>query len=261
MILISKRILYFFVILVLGFFFILGIQGYVYFLHAAENIGQEMQFLAERILFLTLIFAIVATVLFFHMLRKSRNILKELDKIIELSRFSRFSSDLSIQKLGPLGDKVALLYNQISELSEKKTLKISALHNLNDFLINNIQLPLLITDVTGTIVHASKQYLDSNEKNRSEVLDASIQQLYQEIDIKNIILMLIKNKAPIENESISNTHVSFFPILNREGSITYVVCVFERFRVITTISKKTEDTIQKVESPKLLRRVFSRWFQ
>jgi hypothetical protein len=222
MILVRKRVIWFLVVLILCFTIGLGYLGYA-FLDKSNFFFSGMEKIrGEWMLFLGIVSAVVLLTVLFIVNLRSRNILRELDRMIDLSRFGGFAPGTSVRKLGDFGEKIKLLYYQLNVQNEKKSLKISAQSNLIGFLVSNIELPLFVSNVMGMIVYVSKELTDKLEISRGEALNNRVNVLFPEFSFQNMALNMEKSKAPI-TEEISKRTVTFYPVQNRMNQLAYVV--------------------------------------
>lgn len=199
-----------------------GIYGYRMVLEAQSMEQAALKYNAERFLFISLVAAaavfLLAAVAFYRGIRVD----KELDKIIELNRYQDFSPKRNMEKLGMLGDKITELYRRLNTLGEYKTLKISALTVLNSFLIENVHLPLLITDVRGTILQATEEIAEKLRSGKSEMINSLITDFVPEMKMQNVVFEVNKARGSIEGNAGKNTF-SCYPVYNRNNELSYLV--------------------------------------
>jgi hypothetical protein len=138
MLLVKKIHLYviFFIVflIILGF----GINGYLVFSRLEPGPGLSAKFQAENFIYLIILATLILICLLIYLQLRSRNVFKELDKIIELSKVGSYSVGDHSRKLGDLGRKIDEINSRLEILNEMKSLKISTLYNLNNFIIDQI---------------------------------------------------------------------------------------------------------------------------
>ena len=142
MILINRRLLIALAVVVIAASLGAGLFGYQKILGSEGLSGEELRFQAETFLFYFFITAIILITGFTTLLLRVRNVDRQLDRLIEMSRYSDIYPSKHFVGLGPLGERLRLLYRNINNLNIRKTMKISALANLNEFMMNNINLVL-----------------------------------------------------------------------------------------------------------------------
>ncbi len=199
-----------------------GIYGYQLLLEAPSMEQAALKYNAERFLFISLVSAAAVFLLAAFAFYRGIRVDKELDKIIELNRYQDFSPKRNMEKLGMLGDKITELYRRLNTLGEYKTLKISALTVLNSFLVENVHLPLLITDVRGTILQATEEIADKLKNGKSEMIRSSITDFVPEMKMQNVVFEVNKERGSIEVKAGNNTF-SCYPVYNRNNELSYLV--------------------------------------
>jgi transcriptional regulator with PAS, ATPase and Fis domain len=235
----------------------LGINGYLTVKGVSVQDDLSFKYIAENFLFISFILIIVLVIVFLFILFKSRNVIKELDKIVELSQQGDYSPSRHLEKLGTLGEKISDLNAQISTLNDMKSVKISSISNLNDFLLNKIDAKLLITDISGQIVKVSKSFLDSFDIEKKNIIDKNIEELIENLDIRSLNSELKSRKSFILKGGIrlknleNGKYFIFYPISNMKNQLSNIVCVVEDEKTIKKLleeEKKSnlegEDIIQ-----------------
>ena len=176
---------------------------------------------AERFLYISVVGVSVILLSFLATAGRTLSVYRELDKRGD------FSPELSMKKLGSIGERITLLYFTLNTLNEKKSLKISSLSGLTEFLVEQVELPLFVTDVRGTMLYVSRVFIESSEKNRGEVLNMSVEDLYPDVPYGDALLKLDKNRAPVEISEL-RTALTLVGVHNRMNELSYVVWVFEK---------------------------------
>ena len=219
----------------------IGIRGYQLIYQAKGFSDVEVKYYAETLLYIALVCIVLISAVFLAILLKSRRILKELDKIIDLTRIGNISIEEPLKKIGRLGEKIRILYYHINALNEKRSLKISSLTAINSFLLNNIEMSLLMTDVTGTIVDSTRRYLEKNGLEKAAVIGHDIKELFPDVEFEEIVKQLTKEHKLIETPS--KERPSFFPIFNSLGELSNVLCIVGKEKLFTGVTLlKTEKT-------------------
>ncbi|HUZ17889.1 MAG TPA: hypothetical protein VMV68_05845 [Spirochaetia bacterium] len=224
MVTIGKKQLLALMTLVCGATLFIGIFGYFSTVGSGGG-AAERTFQAQQVLYVSLLVLIAEIFASVQVFRRSRDLIRELDKIIELSKHSGFSPTGNVRRLGPIGARIDLLYHSLSSLNDKKTLKISALSGLVEFLCDNIALPLVVTTVTGTIVHASRSLAERVKFSQAELMERPIEEILHGIAFAEVAAEIDKSHSPIDRE-IDKNMLTFYPIRNRDANLAYVVCGF-----------------------------------
>ncbi len=224
MILIGRRALVVLGVIVLLATGFLGVYGYRAVVGDGAAAGRS--FSAQQFLYVSLLVLVLEAILFVRVMLRSRNIGRELDKLIEITRFRGLSKAQNLDRLGPIGKQIGLLYEQLNSLSERKTLKISSLSELTEFLMNNISAPALATTVDGTVVYVSRTLTDRLKRSRNEVIDSRLEELAPGIVVAEVVAELDRSHSSIQRKSERGA-LSLYPIRNVANQLAYIVCVFQ----------------------------------
>lgn len=197
MLLIKRSVLIiFFAIVILS---LIGTALWALFLTGGEVLpsADELRFRAETLLFTAIVVSTALIIVFVLIITRSRNIDKMLDKLIRQNNMNPSSTKEGLLRLGKTGGKLNLLYRQIDEVSEKRGLKISAMSGALKFYSERLPDPLLLIDLSGKVVQESSGWsqLFGNEESASE---RSIEDIFPEISLTDIIFKLEKTHLPVE---------------------------------------------------------------
>ena len=231
MILIRRVFLLFLLVLACTAVLVLGIRSFLLFSGSSESSLEEMKLRSEGILFLSITFSAIILLIFGLTLLRSWNIFRELDKIIDLTRHGSVSMEESLMRIGALGDKIRSLNQQLSETNEMKTLRISSLVGINAFLLNNINLPLLTTDITGKVTGASPKLLEKLKADHSAVIGKNIKTALPELDFQQVIstLEIKRSKLFLDENKAAAT---FVPVFNRRRDLSDIICILGQEDII-----------------------------
>lgn len=234
--------------------------GYaVYSYIALTNISSEevlsIRFFAENFLYFTLILIIIMTFVFLSTILKSRNIFKELDKVIELSRQGKYLSGNQLKKLGILGEKVIEINSQLNSLNEMKSLKISSLSNVINLLLEKSKLNIMLLDAQGQISKVSDQLLAELQIADKDIIGQYAENILENFSYSNVINELKKTKfvalkSPLNLDVMgqpADVNVVIYPILNYRNDVSGCVCVFETEEDFEIIIQKRELIVEGVK--------------
>ncbi len=221
----------------------LGSIGYIYIGNSPGFAWSEAKKYSEIVLFLSIIFSILLAAVSAAVFLRNKNILKELDKVVEMSLYSNFSPVESLRKLSLIGEKIEHIYRNVSTVNEKRLLKISAMHNLNGFLLENLSLPVIVTDVRGVIVSVSRQARD-RAGDRQISPGEYITNVYTELNFQDVLETLNHGRSFTEARA-EKEDFRFYPVRNRESNIAYIVSVLGGARVYTM-----DQAVPKPQQPK-----------
>lgn len=247
MILINRNLLIILALIVIAAAIGAGVFGYQVILGSEGLKGDEIRFQAESFLFYFIVAAVVLITGFAVLLLRVRHVDRQLDKLIEMSKYSDIYPAKHFAGLGPLGERLKLIYRQINNLNIRKTMKISALSNLNEFLLNNISLPLVVTDVTGTILYSNSAFADKLGSTRGELKSKKIDLIYPELNIPVLMLELSRQHIPVEKES-NRIKITCYPVHNIAAGMNYVVFVPDKKATYSNHQKSGVDAVLKGKS-------------
>jgi len=247
MILINRNLLIVLALIVIAASIGAGVFGHQVILDSEGLQGDEIRFQAESFLFYFIVTAFVLTTGFAALLFRVRHVDRQLDKLIEMSKYSDIYPAKHFVGLGPLGERLKLIYRQINNLNIRKTMKISALANLNEFLLNNITLPLVVTDVTGIILYSNSSFADKFNSTRGELKTTGIDLIFSELNIPVLMLELSRQHIPVEKES-NRIRLTCYPVHNVSAEMNYVVFVPDKKAAYINLQKTGVDAIRKGNS-------------
>ena len=258
MIIVKKWVLFLMMLVSLSLVAAIGARGYVILGGASTYTWQQSKLQAEIFVYLAIVFSIVFLSVYGAVLLRSRNLYKELDRLIELTRFGSISIEDTLKKIGRLGEKIRLIYYQLNELNEKRSLKISALSRINDFLLNNIDLSCLMLDASGKVTEASRRYLESRDIPRAEVVGKNLETVLasemEEISFAEISQKLERERGMVPLDT--KEPIGFLPIFNRIGELSQAICVLGKEKLyVGAVSDKVERVSRAGRLSGLLKRI------
>ncbi len=255
MVLIPRRVLVLLVVLFSAAVVGIGVFAYDSILDSGGVDRDERENRAEEVLFVSLVVFAALIVIVFAAAGRTLYVSRELDKLIELSRLGDFSPEASVRKLGRIGEQIAMLYFRLNALNEKKSMKISAMSHLMDFLVANIGIPLFVTDVAGIIVYVSSQYTRRFNTERSEILRTSVSALLDEGSHEEVLMSMERRNVSMERK-VNGKKATLIPISNYARQLAYVIWVFENGDLAYDPEGRQEMQRNPSRASNMLRRMF-----
>jgi len=206
----------------------------------------ELKLWAENSFFLSLLAGMLVLAVFLVVLKRSRDVLRELDKARSLARYGSFTSSGSLRRLGTLGEKIRLLYLQLAELNDMKSLKISSLAGVIGFLLQAGELPLLIADVTGKITQASRKYLNQYKLEQQDLVGKYLSEVFPDLIWQEVVTNLEKEHQALKSSAVKET-LGFYPVFNRGGELSEVICVRDRDSLLSELAHLGVETTRTME--------------
>ncbi len=235
MYLISKTRLYLLFTAIAVLIVLLTINSYYVFIALKSQPPLSSKYFAENVVFYAVIVLLFLAILLANTIARHKDILAELDKIVELSHKSPSVIQTQVNKLGLLGEKISQINANLNELNEVKSLKISAQSALIDFIFKESEGWLLLTDAEGRIVNFSRGLIDKLQMEKINLFGVYIDELLPDTDPSKLINNLRRTKGVTvkshivtgHNRATMNSVWAFFPILNSKGKLVYTVGILQ----------------------------------
>lgn len=225
----SRRAQFLSIFMSLVFILAQGVLGFLLFRSSGGIDADTARFLGEILLYVSLVFLVLAGGVFGFIMFRNRNLLKELDKAVEMSLYSNFDPVRTISRMGAIGEKITELYKNLSQVSEMRSLKITGLNALSDLLIGNIEFPAAVLDLEGELIKMNPEFRErilGDEKQRT----GNIRNVDPSLPIDEIIEGMNKNYGPLETQ-FTGREFTFYPVRNRNREIAYIFAVPSRWKV------------------------------
>ncbi|UCB45511.1 MAG: hypothetical protein JSV25_15085 [Spirochaetota bacterium] len=244
-----KRVVFYVAFFIIGALIImLGVVNYLRLSDIDAYNIQLIKFYAENLLYLSIVSLIIlfVTVLIIH--RGGTRVLKEIDKVTELSGYGRFYSGEYTKKLGRLGEKINRLFLELNRLNDMKSLKISSVSNLNSFFLDSTHLHLFITDIEGTIQSCSRLLQEKLKIEVQDIRGKGFSDIIKDLDFNELVVELQRSHTAVKREKVILTigessfqsQFMLYPIFNVRNELSNIVCVSEKETLLSSISKKAE---------------------
>ena len=205
--------------------------------------GVEAKLLAERVLLVGIIGSSLMAVLGVVVAVRAFRLSAQLDKLVEMNRLTGFSPEVALGHMGDVGAKIRALYAQLSDLSEKKSLKISSLMALTDHLLATTRDMIVVADASGHIVRTSRPLLDRLGENRKDVVGLHLDSLIPGAEAGSAIIEMSRTRTPLVRERRGDSLV-FTPVINRAGDVTYLVATLTR-----TVTNEMRERTARAKGP------------
>jgi len=235
MIIIKKKLVYLLAAITIFIVILLGVLSYWEFIRIDAGDALNLKFYSEHFLFMSILALLVLIAVFTLILLRSRSIFNELDKLIELSKQGSASPDDYLKRLDVLGEKILEINARLLNLNTMKSLKISALSHTTNFLLAKIQLPLLISDITGQITKVSQQLLTDFQIDPKNIVGRYIDEIMDGINFTLLTTDLKKVKnLPLKTtlqlgvpDKATDCYPIFYPVFNSQNELANVICALE----------------------------------
>lgn len=208
--------------------FLLGLGGFASWSILMDSSAMEplrIKYLAEQVLFFSIIAVIANVSLFFLLLLKSLHFSRELTKQVKLSRTGNYSPDSALRKLGKTGTQIAEIFYELNVLSEKKSIKIGSLHALCTILLNKNDEKMLILSSRGLIQYVGEAFLTESGLQKSDCEGKLIDTVLAFPNIIEEVAKLFDSSEEITNKEKGYV---LSPVLNHKRIPVFALCVFEK---------------------------------
>jgi transcriptional regulator with PAS, ATPase and Fis domain len=215
------RMRYFVILLVLaiGLMIAESVIGYLMLMDSGEK------FLAERLFFYGIIALAVVGIIPVRALIFNRQAAKKLDRMIDIVKQSGYLPIDRLAFFGTLGSRMQSMYRELHELGERKSRHIYQLNAVIDKLMEFVQVPLLVVDVTGEIRKTSGGFAGKNKLSSAEVTGKALSDYIKDLDFTALLLEANKTKIAVEIEK-EKTKITFYPVLSLQNDVAYFITIF-----------------------------------
>lgn len=223
---------------------LMSVYGYFIVRGIVQTRDLELKYYAENFIYLAVIFIAATILIYVYAFLNSRRLMRQLEKVSNVIRSGENEIGDYFKKLGPLGEKLSSLFIDLSRLNQSKSLKISALSNLNSFLADNIDLDLFILDATGRITYCSKRMLMDAEVEKAAIVDKNIEDVVSGFNFTDLLLELKEKRIPVARKDLSAASYAgdfvFYPVFNSANRVAAIVCVLGSEEMVEELSVKSE---------------------
>ncbi|MFH1875212.1 MAG: hypothetical protein ABH859_08560 [Pseudomonadota bacterium] len=215
-------------------------------LHGNKTVN--LKFHAENFIYLMIICILFLGAVLLIVYVKSRKVFRELNKISILVQQGGPHANVAqyLSRLGKLGEKINTIFFQLTELNEMKSLKISSLGNLNHFLVDNMQLKVILLNPLGRITQCSKKVLLKLETTNNYLLDHNIGEIISDLKWEEIISELNKTRNSVVREKLTfkdplkyKGDLVFYPIFDMRNNLSIIAGILEEDEITSELAIKT----------------------
>ena len=223
----------------------------------APGEAAAMKVISERILLTGIVATVTVLGAGTAVIGRSAKFSSLLDKLIEMNRVTGFSPEVALNKLGDVGRKISTIYRQMTELSEKKSRKISALTALNELLLYSTDRMILVVDAGGRVLQASPPLLERIDQTLLEVQRVPLDDLLPGAEVESAIKEANKSHAPVVRERKGDSLV-LNPVIDRNGEVTYLVVILTRALTegMRHVAKAETAVVKERQRRTIVRRLF-----
>ncbi len=215
---ISRRFAIFTVLLITAMFLALGVMGF-------RGIQASNRALGESLLFWSVAAAAITLVLFSSFLLRATSLDRRLERLISQGNHRDLVPGRDFVSLGKLGTQLTTIFNQISRQNLLKARKISAMHDLVEFLVKNAQRPTVVCDVTGVIQYANETVQECLHIDRMDIMGERLETIAPAIPFTDLRATILQTMQP-EEAADNALNYTCYPVENSADELAYMVFLF-----------------------------------
>lgn len=233
MIIVKKSNLYTLVTLV-AILLVVGEMRF-FFALSSVNLAADLKFKyeVESFIFASIIMTLAVYLFLIYFMRKSYNILRHLDRLIELSEYGKHDVSGHLRSMGKLGTKINYLIHNFKALSDMKSLKISSLSRINNLLIEQGRIPLFLMNRHGNIVNCNNLFLSEIQANRDNIIKHNVNDIFEGMDYEELFFDIEKDREGMAQKGVEvgvknsrkRHRAHFHAIPNAENAISHILVV------------------------------------
>ncbi len=212
----------FLIISALGFSLGMSIFTYLSLQGLDDPSKLELKIIAERVLLVGIVGSLALIAGFLIVVRDSYDLGRVFRRLSAMHRMSGDQIQLELRRLGSVGTQIDALYRSISELSERKTSRISGLNALLVLLLRRSEANLLVVSPGGKVYQATTAAIKYFGVTQSEITNLSVDKL---IDTETFLetseaISRIKGRYRINH---GHDGIVVLPVINDRGLVAYYV--------------------------------------
>jgi len=264
MIFVPSRLIVTYIILSILMVLGLGIFAFLVFFPESPQSTLQQKITAEWFLFAALVATVLLAALLLRIISVRIGVKKELARIQSMGNYISLSSQLKSPKLHELSRPLAELFQQVSRINARQSLKMNSQHSLLSFLVANFDASLTITDMFGRILYASYLFEKQHQIPREKLIGRNIEQLIPNLYMQTII-HTISEPVRVEKEKKEDSTFTVYPFFNHEQELAYLLFDFRSESSYSyPLGSGGKTSNKKAESPtetKPLRQYIDGFFQ
>ncbi|TFG81045.1 MAG: hypothetical protein E4H20_10555 [Spirochaetales bacterium] len=172
---------------------------------------------AEQILFYGLIITVLELGGFIALMVQGQRKRRELEKFSELVRYGGTISSERLGSFGPLGVQLDAILKELSDASDRKSVRIASLTGLLRAVMDLMERSLVVVELDGRVVAASRPVTEADAFSELKIGESRISEFLPEADLRVVLEEADRTHATVERKE----HLSFIPVFSVSGEITH----------------------------------------
>lgn len=220
-----KNALFNVIFILIGLIIIIAsVSGYAI---SSNGDAYTLKYIAEKFIFFGLIILFSLLTAYIVIRMSSRSIISDLDKLIDTLKMGQYDIETQLRKRGILGEKISYILHFMIQLNNKKTLRISTLHNSINAIMEQISERILIADATGKINYMSSSLNEPN-KNSDDTYK-NINDIFTGTDILSLMKDAEKTNQPVlikeKSGILKQRKITVYPVHDAKRAISSFLIV------------------------------------
>jgi len=218
---------------------LLVVFGEIRFFHAIKSANLtadlEIKYDVENFIFVAILLGLVVFLFLVNLIRASMNVIRKLDKMIEISEYGKLDVTSHLKEMGSLGARLNYLLYYLNHLNEMKSLKISSDSGIKDFLMKRVGESLLVSDSVGQVKDCSPPLVEKLKVSRADIVGRDLDEIFRGVDPGALFAELREKRRPLvrDDQTVvvggmeSACRVAFHPVINAANEVSHAICVIE----------------------------------
>lgn len=211
------------VVLALG----MSVLAYLSLQSAGELSPLERKVLSERILLAGIIGALIVLASVLLAAYDAINLNSVFKRLSGMHRMSGDQLQMMLRSLGSVGDQISDLYDNLNDLSARKSTLIAALNSLLSAVLARTDKNMLIVNAAGRIYRATPAALEYLELSSADVTDKPIDDVIDTEEFAETAAAAARSAGAHVIEG-GRDAVVVIPVMNNRGLAAYYLYIFGR---------------------------------
>ncbi len=210
----------------------------------------EIRLDRENLLFWGIVVLIFQAWIILSLFFRQRSLIADLERIGRIGDLTNIQARKILENMGSLGQALKKVMNEQNEIVRLRSERINALNTLVKMLCEDVDSPVVVTDVTGRVFTYSDKLIEKYGKEQEELSLSKITDIRQDIPLAEVLSHLEKQRLPWNGPEGSG--VSCTPIFDKNGTLHFCIWELESVHMLSkykaaSISAGTKQNFQKLQ--------------
>ncbi len=181
---------------------------------------------------------------------RQRKLIGDLERIGRIGDLSNIQAVRILKEMGSLGEALKKIMAEQNEIVNLRSERITALNTLIKMLCEDVDSPVVVTDVTGGVFTYSERLVEKIGKEQEELSLMTISDIREDIPLAEVLSHMEKQRLPWNGPE--GTGISCTPIFARNGTLHFCIWEMESVNIIskykaTSLATGTRQNFQKLQ--------------